>query len=499
MKDITARFGIGPVHWGVAAIVIAAFLLRCVGVTSRWFWLDELLTVNWSVHGPWAALVNVLRFDLHPPLYYLQLSLWALLGDSDVWLMANTILWSTAAVAFLVYSVSRIYGWRAGLYSGALLALSPAALAYADDVRMYSFIVFLVIWVWYAQERWLVGAAGRFGALWMIVSQVAVVYSHSAGLVMLSGSVIYGAVRVLAAGQRQTILRWLAIECAVGALALPAVLIALMRGATHTRTPDLTALLQTWTYITFGDMGSAWAVALGALLFATLFILAFYDKRMRLPLATQVFMPFIVAAVVSYAFKPMWLPRVFLPTLPFICLILGVGTAMLDKHLHAPAVLRTRVFLLLVAVWAGVGLFQQFNRAKGDGFKPAAELVHTIAKPGDVVLIDGDYEYWCFNWYFAGPAWGEPRHAFILNDDWARMMKRLPLSAASLLDLNQSDSSLLSGGVTVMLWNRNSPIPESTGDLIVVRPQTSTEPTFPGRRLTSSAHLQQLLVESYTK
>src|SRR5712664_1702629 len=74
--------------------------------------------------------------------------------------------------------------------AGLLLALAPAALAYADQVRMYSFLSFLIIWVWYAQERWLSEKSGRFGVLWIFLSQALVIYSHGAGLVMLSGCVL---------------------------------------------------------------------------------------------------------------------------------------------------------------------------------------------------------------------------------------------------------------------------------------------------------------------
>jgi hypothetical protein len=362
---------------------------------------------------------------------------------------------------------------------------------------MYSFIIFLIIWVWYAQERWLNENSGRFGALWMIASQICVVYSHSAGLVMLSGCVLYGAVRVLTSGRRQLILRWLAIECAVGAAALPAIVIAMLRGASHTRTPDWTALVQTWSFLTFG-MNSILGAALGALLFAVLLILAIYDKRTRLPLATLVLMPLIVGAVVS-AFKPMWLTRVFLPIVPFICLTIAVGATAPDKRSDMRRSFRTSGFVLLAAVWACIGMFQQFTRQKGDGFKPAADLVRTIAQPGDVILVDGDFVYWCFNWYYLGPDWGEPRHAFVLNADWARMMKRLPEATASFLELNESDSRVLRGAMTVELWDRSKGAPNSTANLIVVREQTSRQPMFPDRHLASTARLRSILVERWAR
>ncbi len=55
-------------------------------------WFDELLSATFVAHDlPRHALTN-LRFDIHPPLYYFQLSLWTLGGHSDFWLMLNTVL-----------------------------------------------------------------------------------------------------------------------------------------------------------------------------------------------------------------------------------------------------------------------------------------------------------------------------------------------------------------------------------------------------------------------
>jgi len=265
----------------------------------------------------------------------------------------------------------------------------------------------------------------------------------------------------------------------------------------HIASPDLAEIVRTWSFLTFG-LESAVGAALGALLFAVLLILAVYDKRTRLPLAALVLMPLVVAAIVSQ-FKPMWLPRVFLPIVPFICLTLGIGATRPDQQSGTWASFRTAAFVLLAVAWASIGVSQQFTRQKGDGFKPAAELVHSIAQPGDMILVDGDFLYWCFNWYFLGPDWGEPRHAFVLNADWARMMKRLPESMPSWLDLNESASSLPSGDTIVKLWDRNKPTPESTAGLIVVRQQGSAQPVFAGRHLASAAHLQQLFVERWTR
>ena len=73
-------------------------------------------------------LARLLREGLRGSFLDVQLSLWALVSHDDVWLMANSIFWSTATIGLLIYAASRVYGLRAGLYSGILLALAPVAL-----------------------------------------------------------------------------------------------------------------------------------------------------------------------------------------------------------------------------------------------------------------------------------------------------------------------------------------------------------------------------------
>jgi hypothetical protein len=282
----------------------------------------------------------------------------------------------------------------------------------------------------------------------------------------------------------------------------------------------LREIAQTWSFLTFGDMGStcaydapagncaslgafgdtgpAWMLAPAALLFAVLIVLAIYDKRTRLPLVTLVFAPLVLALIISQ-FKTMWLPRAFVPVVPFICLTLGVGAAATDEQSGLRPALRTSAFMLLAVVWAGLGMFQQFTRQKGDGFKPAAALVHTMAHPGDVVLVVDNFHYWCFSWYYLGPDWGDPRHAFLPDDEWTRLLKRLPASVNTLLDLNDSNRSFVSLGTTVALWDENKSPPESAADLIVVRDQATRQPKLPNRHLASTAHLKQLVVERWTQ
>lgn len=500
MSSMTAAAHVGaPARLGpaMAALMALGVLLPCLGLPGRWLWLDELLSVNFAAHGPWATLITVLRFDVHPPLYYLQLSLWMLAGQGDAWLMANSIFWHVAAIGLLTFGAARLHGMRVGLAAGLLLALSPAALAYADQVRMYAFLIFLIVWVWYAQARWLEGTGGRLGALWMVLSQVAVTSSHTAGLLMLSGCVVLGAATVLRDGRRALILRWLLIEAAVALLSLPSVVIGMVRGVTHLRAPGIEDVLGTWGFLS-GSGGSALgpvAVVLGLAVLAGLVLGCLRDRRLILPVLTLIVLPMLLAAAMSHLARPLWIERIFVTVIPFICLCLA--RTALEGVAVGPRTGGAAV-LALAAVWGAVGISAQLVQPKTvDGFRPAALAVQEKARSGDVVLVDSDFSYWCFMWYFAGPQWGQPRHAFILSPEWERLMRRLDSSLPSVLGLNDSDTRREVGGVTVVLWDRRQPPPVGNGDVFLLRGPQAEPAALPGLRLGESTRLVQLTLERW--
>jgi hypothetical protein len=485
--------------WATAGIVAVAFAIRCVRIDGHWLTGDEIWSATLSKDGPWTALLSSARFDVHPPLYHLQLSLWMMLGHSDQWLMLNAIAWSTAAVALLIYTASEFYGPRIGLAAGAMLAVAPASLAYADEVHIYGMLLALIVLVWYTQTRWLNGTSGRLGAFWMIASQCAVAYAHGAGLVMLSGCVLLGAATPSLRKDWRLLRRWIAIEAVVGLLVAPTIVVGLMRGVNHPAIPGFGDFVQTWTFLATGQPTlDAAFVACGAILLAVLAVGAAVDREAALQTAMLVFAPLVLAGLVSHLYKPMWLDRIFTPVIPFLCL--GLVRATLERGRLTPGArwLGTGCFAVLVLGWLGVGVTDQFTRTKGDGFKPAAAAVHQLQRPGDLIVVGPNYTYWYFLWYYAGPRWGEPLHAFILNADWQRMMARLPPALVAVFGMSEADRTLQIDGATVILWDPDRPLPKTSGDVIIVGLRELSAIKVPGYRLAESKTETQLIIERWT-
>ena len=134
------------VPWAALAIGVVV----TAGVAARFvadshLWLDEALTVN--IAGlPLTQIPEALRHDGSPPLYYVILHGWMeLFGAGTIAVRALSGVFSVACLP-LAWRVGRRVGGRTVATSFlVLLALSPFAVHYATEARMYSMTMLLVL------------------------------------------------------------------------------------------------------------------------------------------------------------------------------------------------------------------------------------------------------------------------------------------------------------------------------------------------------------------
>ena len=128
---------------GVAVAIAAGVVLRFVSTSE--LWLDEALTVH-IAQLPWDELEPALRQDGAPPLFFALLHLWMdVFGSSNVAVRALPGVISVATLPLAYLAGRRIGGTRLAWISVLLFAVSPYAIRYATETRMYSLETFLVL------------------------------------------------------------------------------------------------------------------------------------------------------------------------------------------------------------------------------------------------------------------------------------------------------------------------------------------------------------------
>jgi uncharacterized membrane protein len=138
-----ARLPPGTPRLLLGLILAVAALLR-LGALTKPFYIDEIVTITVAMQ-PLGTMPGVMRqIDGSPALYPLLLHVWMAISHSDAWLRLLSAIFGWLAVAVWGDVASRSFGWRAGLWTTAVLAIAPIHIEYAQYVRNYSLFTLLV-------------------------------------------------------------------------------------------------------------------------------------------------------------------------------------------------------------------------------------------------------------------------------------------------------------------------------------------------------------------
>jgi 4-amino-4-deoxy-L-arabinose transferase-like glycosyltransferase len=184
----------------IALLGLGAAVLRFETLGARELWYDEIYTDR--ICRAAATLPDVWRVAAedgwqHPPLHYALTFLALRLGDSLAYFRLPSALAGVAAVLLLAWLGRTLFGARAGLAAGLLLATSVYHVAYSVDARPYALLVALVVAQYLAFE---VAARGRpLAWVLFVLSGSAALYTHHTALVAEAGFGLLAAAGVAAA------------------------------------------------------------------------------------------------------------------------------------------------------------------------------------------------------------------------------------------------------------------------------------------------------------
>jgi len=193
-----------------------ALALRLPRLLAAPFWFNEAYTGLQTFADP-QRLLQAVRAEVTPPLYYLAIRAWAaILGHGEWSLRFFSVLAGTLA-AGVVFGVARRVSRTAGTASGLLVAATPLFVHYSREARMYPMLVLLLAGAIACLVRAMEEGGGRTRA-WAgtVVLGAASIATHYLAVLALAAA----PVAALAWGRRAARNALLAAVAAV-ALALP--------------------------------------------------------------------------------------------------------------------------------------------------------------------------------------------------------------------------------------------------------------------------------------
>ncbi len=394
-----------PPRW----LLVVAVLSVLVGVIFRFttqspLWLDEALSVNVAAL-PLGDIPGALRRDGHPPLYYVLLHGWMdVFGSSDVAVRALAGVWSVALLPLAWFTARRLSGPTTALYAVILLALSPFAVRYGTETRMYAMVAVLALAGFLSAHAAMARpTAGRLAAV--AITTALLLWTHYwafwflgvAGLLLLAA-----AARRARTGRRGAARAPLKVAGAVvvGGLTFLPWLPNLLYQSRHTGTPWARPMRPTEMVATmvadFGGGPSGEAVVLGWFL-AMLTLVGLMARAagpftMEVDLRTRVAgrVPaalavgtLVVACVAGYATGAAFASRYTAVIHPFVLILAAMGLAQLQPRLLGA------IALSVVVVLGGAGMARNVVTERSDA-RRNAEAIEARVEPGDLVVYCPD-------------------------------------------------------------------------------------------------------------
>ena len=175
----------------ICLTLVAAALLRWIGLSAQSLWADEGFTTWFTQFSP-RVQWHVLRWDNSAPLFYAVLHYWvAIFGTSETAFRAMSALFSTLSLG-VFYLVSRLM-WRSRFFIvlGLMLySFSFFQIWYAKEARCYALFGFLLLTSLYCMLLCLIRPS-TLGLVGLVLALAATLYTHNIALFYLPGFVAF--------------------------------------------------------------------------------------------------------------------------------------------------------------------------------------------------------------------------------------------------------------------------------------------------------------------
>jgi len=430
--------------WAVVFVVLLAAALRVYRLSGQSLWADEGNSAALALRDLSTIAQNAAA-DIHPPLYYWALHLWVrLFGSSEAALRSLSVLAGVVAVWAVWQWARRLGGSAFALLAAFLAAISPFAVAYSQEARMYMLLGavtslgYLALTDYIGEER----AGGRFpwkaGVGYALCCAGGLYTHYTFALVWATYNLGY-LLSLREKPQRSQwkgrLVRWSLLQAAVLVLYAPWLSTALERvlawPSVRAPLPLPLALQQAWTWLVAGPCPGV-ASAAGLLVAFGLAVAggwAFWRDsrtpkgpgvaRAMLPLMGVIFP--ILGVVVLGLSKPAYFKFLLVADGPLSLLLARGLWLWRDSGGSGQAFGRRLPALRWPTLWKGIWLVLGLgillaSRVQGlhdyyfagacarDDYRGMAAYIAAVARPGDGVVLNAPGQADVFGYYDQGTA-----------------------------------------------------------------------------------------------
>lgn len=445
--------------WWICLISISVGIVAAV--TWWWnrtsLWEDEVIALTHANQPLPLFFIEILRNDIHPPIYFLQLKAWIALGlDTDSGVLLNSVFWAVITLVTLYKIAKKFYGEKAAWYTCAIYAALPIFAFGAGNLRMYSMVPALAVFTWYANRMWFKEHEKKWLAS-AILLEILLAYVHAIEFYFVAFFAfaalcdeIWNRRKNGLENSNKSIFSWFAWQTAAALMILPLALSALVRGSDASVPAGLLEMLsEPGALIAGWGPGSIfWFRLSGLVIFCLLATIAIRFPATRVQTLIIPIGALLVAILISIAIKPMLKTPVFASNLlPFLALGAGAGIAGLSVTWA-----RTSAAVCL-AVLCAAAIPLVYLQTPKNSFAGTAAFLLKNAEAGDVVVVPNVSVYWGILRYAVGPRWGRPLEVMPLqpNEQWTALLQKLGPKFSAALGLQPKTDTVVKDGISYVI------------------------------------------------
>ncbi len=394
----------------LGSLTLLAYLLRTVSLNVQSFWLDEFYAV-WFIDRPFTeALRLIVTPDNNGPLYFLLLWPWhRLTGDSDFAVRYLSTLFSVLTVGTLWQLGRHWFNQRAAAWAALLFTLSPFAIWFSQEAKMYALHMFLTTLSTLLLVRALhKSTVGRWLSYGLSINLVG--YSHFFGAFAIAAQ---GLITLVVTGRRwRKRGAYLLTMLLVALPYLPVIRFALRAFPTLEITDPskrfvppgkgLRSLMTAYALRQGSNETPTWILILtGALLIVGLVEAWRRGWRRGLWLTGMLSLPFVLFYAVAFklrVFDPKYLSAIF----PFFVLTSALVIEAVRRVHFAPTLLCVALLVTPLG-YTHVRDLTQPDVQRTD-WRYVADYLERYARPNDVIVTYVDYVDRLLRRYYDGSA-----------------------------------------------------------------------------------------------
>jgi len=396
------------------------------------------------------SLIFTLRFDLHPPLYYLFVHIWALVDASDPWLLTSSYFTHTLTIILSFYYILIKSNWKYAIGGGVLVMFTPLLFEYSNMLRMYSWLAFLNILLVIVTDRLLCqGSYTKRNIVIYSVVALFITYSHAIGILFVFFHFLFYFISTINFANSKDMFRCVLLNAAIAIASIPAVINTLIRSVSHTQSPDFFSAIKSFIGIYSGQQSLQ---LMTGLVLAILLHISLINKNVRSMAIAFVILPIIIFGIISFLFKPMWLDKNFSFMVPISICVFVLGVSFAKSNLLKIVGIVSLSFLFVISVTNAFFIKAKPSLAIETSYKEIIEYVNKKSKTNRIcVMTTGTMPmFWTILRYTHGPDWGNPLAVQpVPNDNWKNYLSKLPTSVTSSLMLSNQPNYKNSGNIMI--------------------------------------------------